>query len=52
MIRKNGIASFFIQHRVNTRFEQNRFFSEAPLPTHLHIQYLEEFEADVLESMK
>ncbi|MFZ0663430.1 MAG: hypothetical protein WAM66_12110 [Acidobacteriaceae bacterium] len=51
-IRKSGIASFTIQNRVDTRFGENRFFSEAPLPTDLHIQYLQEFEADVLESKR
>ncbi len=48
MVRKNAIASFMIQHRVNTRFEENHYFSEAPLPTHLHIQFLEELEQDIL----
>ena len=47
--RKHQIASFFIQHRVNSRFEEDKYFSEAPLPTHLHIQFLEEFEADVMK---
>jgi hypothetical protein len=49
MIRKNGIASFMIQHRINTRFEENRYFSEAPLPTKVHIQFLTELENDILE---
>ncbi len=52
MVRKNGIASLFIQHRINSRFADNKYFSEAPLPTDLHIKFLEEFEADVLESRK
>lgn len=51
-VRKNGIASFFIQHRVNTAISENKYFSEAPLPTDLHIKFLEEFEADVLQSLK
>jgi hypothetical protein len=45
--RKHQIASLFIQHRINSRFDEHKYFSEAPLPTHLHIQFLEEFEADV-----
>jgi hypothetical protein len=45
--RKNAIASLFITHRVNTNRSENIFFSEAPLPTHLHIQFLQEFEDDV-----
>lgn len=51
-LRKNAVASFFIQHRVNTTFAENKYYSEAPLPTDLHIQFLEEFEADVLDSLK
>jgi hypothetical protein len=50
--RKNGIASFIIQHRISSSFSENKYFSEAPLPTDLHIKFLEEFEADVLKSMK
>jgi hypothetical protein len=52
MARKHGIASFYIQHRINTLFAENKYFSEAPLPTDQHIKFLEEFEADVLESLK
>jgi hypothetical protein len=51
-VRKNAIASLVIQHRADTKFEENRYFSEAPLPTNLHIKYLDEFEADVLESRR
>ena len=50
--RKNSIASFFIQHRINSTFDENKYYSEAPLPTHQHLKFLEEFEADVLESTK
>jgi hypothetical protein len=49
--RKNGVASFIIQHRINSNFNQNKYFSEAPLPTDLHLKFLEEFEADILESL-
>jgi hypothetical protein len=51
-VRKNAIASLFIQHRVNTSVSENKYFSEAPLPTDLHIKFLEEFETDILESLK
>jgi hypothetical protein len=50
--RKSGIASLSIQHRINSSFAENKYFSEAPLPTDLHIKFLEEFEVDVLESLK
>lgn len=52
MARKHSVASLMITHRVNTSFSENVFFSEAPLPTDLHIRFLSEFESDVMESMK
>jgi hypothetical protein len=51
-VRKHSIASLTIVHRVNTPFSGKTFFSEAPLPTHLHIQFLREFEQDVKNSIK
>lgn len=45
--RKYGIAPFAISRRAETPFSENKYFSEAPLPTKLHIQILEEFEAAV-----
>jgi hypothetical protein len=50
--RKNGIAGVSIEHKVNVKFDENRFFSEAPLPTNVHIKYLEEFEAEIKKGMK
>ena len=50
--RKHAVASFLITHRVNTSFSENEFFSEAPLPTHLHVDFLREFENDIKESMR
>jgi hypothetical protein len=52
LTRKNGIASLLITPRADIPFEQNKFYSEAPLPTDLHIKFLEEFEADVLAASK
>ncbi len=51
-VRKNGVASFFIQHRINSTFAENKFFSEAPIPTDFHIKFIEEFESDVSASLK
>jgi hypothetical protein len=31
---------------------KNKFYSEAPLPTDMHIKFLEEFEADALAASK
>lgn len=45
-LRKNGIASFTIQQRANVKFRDNKFFSEAPLPTETHLKFLAELEAD------
>lgn len=47
MARHYGIAPFSITHRAETRFSENKYFSEAPLPTDMHIALLEEFEAGI-----
>lgn len=52
MERKYGIASLVLVHRGNTLFDENVFWSEAPLPTDLHVQFLQEFEDDVRASIK
>jgi hypothetical protein len=52
MIRKSIVASFSIQPRAESPYSENKFYSEAPLPTDTHIKYLEEFEADVLAASK
>jgi hypothetical protein len=44
--RRYAIASFMISHRAESRFTENKYFSEAPLPTDKHIALLEQFEAD------
>lgn len=50
LVRKNGLASFLIQPRLETPYSENKWYSEAPLPTDVHIKLLEEFEADVIEA--
>lgn len=47
IVRKYGIAAFLITHRAEARFSENKYFSEAPLPTDMHIKFLEEFEAGI-----
>ena len=47
MARKYGIAPFTITHRAEARFPENKYFSEAPLPTDMHITFIEEFEAGI-----
>lgn len=46
--RQFSIAPFTIQRRVGSRFSENKYFSEAPLPTNEHIRLLEEYEKNVL----
>jgi hypothetical protein len=40
-------APFSIQRRGNALFSENKYFSEAPLPTDAHIRLLEQFETDL-----
>jgi hypothetical protein len=47
MARKYAIAPFSIARRAETKFSENKYFSEAPLPTDTHISLLEEFEAAI-----
>ncbi len=46
--RKYEIAPFTIQRRAEARLSENKYFSEAPLPTDVHLRLLEEYERDVL----
>ena len=46
--RQMPISTFTIQRRLETPFEENKYFSEAPLPTDLHWKLLEEFESGLL----
>lgn len=48
LARKWGIAPFQISRKAEHRFTENKYFSEAPLPTDLHIELLEEYEAGVI----
>lgn len=50
--RKYPIAPFLIEHRADTRFSENKYFSEAPLSTDMHWKLLEEFEQNMLLARK
>lgn len=50
--RKHPIGRFSIQRRENTPFSKNKYFSDAPLPTDLHLKLLEQFEADVSSQLR
>lgn len=49
LTRKWGIAPFQITRRAESPFSAKKYFSEAPLPTDLHISLLEEYEAGIIE---
>lgn len=42
--RPFNIAPFSIERKGDANFSENRYFSEAPLPTQLHLKLLEDFE--------
>ena len=48
--RKYGIAPFAISRRAEAKFSENKYFSEAPLPTDTHIALLEQYERDVISA--
>jgi hypothetical protein len=50
--RKFGIAPFSIERKGDAKFSENRYFSEAPLPTSQHLKMLEEFEMNILLTQK
>jgi hypothetical protein len=52
LARKHPLGRFSIQRRENTPFSENKYFSEAPLPTDDHIALLEQFEADLRTPLK
>jgi hypothetical protein len=47
LLRKYGRAPFTIQRMAESKFTEGKYFSEAPLPTDVHIKLLEEYESDI-----
>jgi len=47
LTRKRPLGKFSFQRRDNTPFSENKYFSDAPLPTDGHLQLLEQFEKDL-----
>jgi hypothetical protein len=46
--RNVPLAAMDIQRRADTPFSENKYFSEAPLPTEIHYALLEQYERDLL----
>jgi hypothetical protein len=47
---KDGPSVFTVERRASIPFSENKYFSQAPLPTDEHIKLLEEFEAAVVST--
>lgn len=47
MLRKNPYGGFTLQRREHIPFAEGKYFSDAPVPTDIHIQLLEKFEAEI-----
>lgn len=47
LARKHALGRFSIQRRDNTPFSENKYYSDAPLPTSTHLRLLQAFEEDL-----
>ena len=52
LVLKYGRAPLTIQRRLDVPFKEGKYFSEAPLPTEVHIDLLTKFEAEVKTSFR
>jgi hypothetical protein len=50
--KQMSIAYFTIQRKVDASFLANRYLTEAPLETDIHVKLIEDFEANVLAASK
>jgi hypothetical protein len=51
LLRKYGRAAFTIQKRAEVPLTDNKYFSEAPLATDVHIELLRQYEKDVAQML-
>jgi len=47
---KANTTGLSIQRRANATFEENKYYTQAPVPTDIHKELIEQFEMDVLSS--
>jgi hypothetical protein len=51
LLRKYGRAVFSIHRRAEVPLRDNKYFSEAPLPTEIHLDLLAQYERDVAQML-
>jgi hypothetical protein len=51
LLRQHPYGSFSIQKRAGVPFSENQYFSDAPLPTDIHLQLLSDFEQEIIASL-
>jgi len=51
LLRKYSRASFTLQRRAEVPLTDNKYFSESPLPTDIHLELLAQYEKDVAQML-